>query len=113
MERDTLVKTVATNIETIMRAREMNASSLAAAAAVNPTGVYDILKGKSRSPRLDTIHKLAKALRVPVAYLFEDRSDSDVRDQIIEIFVQLPPADRQRLLQTARAWIQLEDDARP
>lgn len=105
MERDTLVQTVADNIVVMMKVRDMNASSLAAAANMNPTGVYDILKGKSRSPRIDTIHKLAKALKVPVAYLFEDRSSVDTRDQIIEIFVQMPPEEQRRLLQTARAWI--------
>lgn len=109
MERDALVKLVAANIEAVMEVRQTNAAALARDANVNPTGVYDILSGKSRNPRLDTIAKIARALRVPIAYLFEDRAEGAVRDQIIEVFVQLPPEEQRRLLQTARAWMPQDD----
>lgn len=105
MERDKLVQTVADNIQRVMKSRGMNPASLAREAKVNPTGIYDIMSGKSRSPRLDTIHKIANALNVPVSYLFEARDEADVRNEIVDVFVQLPVQEKQRLLQTALAWL--------
>lgn len=106
MERDDLVMIVARNIEATMKRREMNPASLARAASMNPTGIYDILSGKSRSPRLDTIHKIAKALNVPVYYLFEDDMARKSRDEVLEVYGQLPPEERSRLILTGRAWLQ-------
>ena len=105
MERDALVQTVAENIRALMDRRDMNASELARAAGVNPTGVYDILSGKSRSPRLDTVHKIAVALKVPVSQLFEQVGTDEARDEIVEIFLRLDPVERRRLLQAARSWL--------
>lgn len=105
MMRDTLVQTVANNIEAAMQARGINASELARKAHINPTGVYDILSGKSRSPRLDTIGKLAGALGMPVMDLLSDREAGDQRAEIARLFAQLDPQERRRLLVTARAWL--------
>lgn len=107
MERDELVKIVAQNIEATMKRREMNPSSLARAAGINPTGVYDILSEKSRSPRLDTIGKIAVALGVPVYFLFEDADAKTARDEVIELLGHLPDEDRRRLVATVQAWVQL------
>ena len=105
MERNALAQTVADNIESVMKAKGLNPSSLAREAGMNPTGVYDILKAKSQNPRLDTLGKLADALKVPLASFFEEREEGDVRTELHEVYVQLPPEERRRLLLTARAWI--------
>ena len=63
---------VAANIEAAMARRGINPAELARRAGTNSTGVYDILSGKSRSPRLDTIAKIASALSVPISALFEE-----------------------------------------
>lgn len=104
MERDQLVMMVAGNIQSIMGRKGLNPAELARVAGLNATGVYDILSGKSRSPRLDTIGKIAAALGAPVAILFEERSDAELRDQIIDAVSRLPEAERRRILLTARAW---------
>lgn len=52
-----------------MTARGFNQKSLAEAAGLNVTAVRDILIGKSRSPRGDTISKIAAALGVGAGVL--------------------------------------------
>lgn len=82
MDRDELVMLVASNIQSAMQRRGTNPAELARAAGLNATGIYDILSGKSRSPRLDTIGKIATALHVPVATLFEEKLETDLRNDI-------------------------------
>ena len=109
MERNALAQTVAGNIESAMKAKGLNASSLAREAGMNPTGVYDILKAKSQNPRLDTLGKLAEALNLPLAALFEAPEEGEVRAELNEVYVQLPPEERRRLLLTAKAWMRSPD----
>lgn len=102
---------VADNIQFVMEQRGLTAASLARKAEVNPTGIYDIISGKSKSPRLDTISKVASALNVPVVLLLERAEESALRSQIVETFQMLPTRERERLLQAARAWLPDEIDA--
>ena len=104
MDRNELTVIVAANIKGIMGQRGMTAPKLASAAKLNATAVYDILSGKSRNPRLDTVGKLAEALNVPVSLLFEERTDGELRHQIIEAVSRLTQEERVLLLQTAKAW---------
>lgn len=96
---------VARNLEALIQARDTNPAELARRAKINPTGVYDILSGKSRSPKVETLGKIAEALGVPVATLFEEANDAELRGEIVALFSQLPEVDRQRLVQIAQAWI--------
>lgn len=96
--------TVAANIGAIMDAKGETAASVARKAKINPTGVYDILSGKSRSPRIETLGKIAAALGVPVAILFEDAPNDMLQAELDALFRQLDPVERQRLVLTARAW---------
>ncbi|WP_273523531.1 adenosylcobalamin-dependent ribonucleoside-diphosphate reductase [Rhodosalinus sediminis] len=63
-------------LEVAMKAKGTNAKRLAEAAGLNATAVYDILKGKSKSPRLDTVAALAAALEVSVSHLTDGQEDS-------------------------------------
>ncbi len=54
--------TLAAEIRWRMNGRGFNQKSLARKAGLNETGVRDILQGKSRHPRHDTIEKIAGAL---------------------------------------------------
>jgi transcriptional regulator with XRE-family HTH domain len=104
MDREELSMMIAANIESAMQRKGMNPAEVARRAKINPSGVYDILSGRSRSPRLDTIHKIAQALVVPVASLFEEKRTSELRSAIIDAIEALPEGERQRILKTARAW---------
>ena len=105
MERDELVMLVARNIEAAMARKGTNAAEVARRAHMNPTAVYDILSGKSRSPKLDTLHKIAVlGLGVPVASLLVEPSDDELSQELAETLGLLSPADRQKFLTMLRAW---------
>jgi transcriptional regulator with XRE-family HTH domain len=100
--------TVARNIEALMVAKSMDAAKLARAAKINPTGVYDILSGKSRSPKIETVNKIAQGLGVPLSAIFEDRPRDQVERDLLGILSKLPAERRDLLLRTAQAWLAQE-----
>lgn len=105
MERDELVMMVARNIEAAMARKGTNPAEVARRAKINPTAVYDILSGKSRSPRLDTLHKIAvQGLNMPVSALLVEASDDELSQELSEALGLLPAADRRRFLTMLRAW---------
>lgn len=112
MSREPIITLVAKNIEAIMGRKQTNASEVARKAKINPTGVYDILSGKSRAPRLDTLHKIAlQGLGVPLSALFVENGGDDLDRELIETIGMMPASDRQRFLVMATAI--LEQTAKP
>lgn len=107
MERDNLTMLVAHNIQLLMDHLGTNPAEVARDAGLGPTGIYDILKGRSRSPRLETIVKIAEALGVPVSLLFEERGDDDVKNEILALVAAMPEDERRRALVTIRAWSEM------
>ena len=97
--------TVTANIQAIMERKNLSAPEVARRAGLNQTGVYDILSGKSRSPKIETLGKIAKALNVPVALLFEEPKETELRKEIMTLFSRLSDVEKNRLLLTAKAWI--------
>jgi len=100
--------TVAANIGAIMDAKGETAASLARRAGINPTGVYDILSGKSRSPRIETLSKIASALSVPLPILFEDAPNDMLRAELEALYDRLEDSERRRFVLSARAWVETE-----
>lgn len=105
MERDETTLNVARNIRAIMQAKKLSALALAKQANINPTGVYDILSGKSRSPKIETLGKIASALETPISRLFEDDAKAHHKEEITELFFLLSIEDRDRLMVIARALL--------
>lgn len=103
MERDAIVMLVARNIEELMARKEIKAPELARLAGLNPTGIYDILSGKSRSPRLDTLYKIAGALGVPFNALFTEAAEELIDRELSEALGMMSREDRKRFLAMARA----------
>lgn len=104
MGRDALMSTVAANIEAAMVRKGTNSSEVARRAGVGPTGVYDIVKGKSKHPRLDTLRKIAEdGLGIPVTALFVAPGAADIDHEILEAFAGMPLERRRDLLLMARA----------
>jgi transcriptional regulator with XRE-family HTH domain len=104
MERNELVMIVARNLEAAMKRKGTNASELARASGVNPTGIYDILSGKSRSPRLDTLHKIAvHGLHIPIASLLIEPSDNELEQDLVDAIGLMSGQDRRKFLAMARA----------
>ena len=89
-----------------MARKGSNPSEVARRAGLNPTGVYDILSGKSRSPRLDTLSRIAVlGLGVPLASLLAEPSEDDLSQELIETIGLLPPQERRRVLAMIRALL--------
>lgn len=104
-DRDDITRQLVENIRLLMDKRGISASRLAELAGLNPTAVYDILSGKSRNPRLDTIHKIATALTVPVYMLLEPLTAVGQRNEMMLIFELLSEEQRQMILASGRSWI--------
>ena len=84
---------LADEIRRRMEAGGFNQKSLARAAGLNETAVRDILIGKSRHPRHDTVQKIATALQCAAASLIEPgnaRSDGAGRDAYADELVFVP-----------------------
>ncbi len=64
------------NLRTLMDEQNFNARSLSLRAGLNATAVRDMLEGRSRFPRYDTVQALATALNTTPALLMSDSSTS-------------------------------------
>lgn len=104
MGRSDIAMLFAANIEAIMKLRGMDPAKLGRAAGMNRTGIYDILSGKSKNPRLDTVEKIASALNVAPSALFVDRPIDELQAQLYSVLMSLSAGERERLLITANAW---------
>lgn len=106
MERDDFVMLVARNLQAAMVRKDTNPSEVARKAGINPTGVYDIISGKSRSPRLDTLQKIAvHGLGVSLASLFTNPNDDQVTQELLETIGLMPSDDQKRILAMAHALL--------
>jgi len=80
------------NLRALMAHRGFNARSLSLTAGLNATAVRDMLEGRARFPRYDTVESLSKALSVTPAQLMGGTPDTILHtDPTLE--VQDPLAD--------------------
>jgi len=96
---------VAANIEREMKAHGLNMASLSRKAGLSETVVYDILRQRTRSPRVETITKIARALDAEAADLLKISLGKEAEDDLISTFASLGPEKRDLLLKTARSWL--------
>lgn len=61
-------------LKEIMEIRDMTAADIARATGLSETTLSAWLKGRSGDPKLSTIEKLAKALRISPDYFFESNT---------------------------------------
>ena len=98
---------IAERLEQLMVKKGTNAKKLAEAADLNPTGIYDILKGKSASPKTSTIQKIAIALEVSVAELLGEtpeviaKTDEEPQQPHGDVIYMSEPLDRPKALEGA------------
>ena len=97
------------NIRALMEARGWKASDLTRESGVNPTGVYDMLSGKTKNARMDIVEKIARAFGVPVYHMLIDPERRDIEVALLAIFEHLPAEEQQRLVLTAEAWAQANE----
>jgi transcriptional regulator with XRE-family HTH domain len=88
-----------------MDARGLKADELAAKSNLNRTAVYDIIAGRSQSPRVKTVAQIASSLSVPITDLFMTEEQLEGLAAMVRLYRQLPPLEQERLAQVARAWL--------
>ena len=88
-----------------------NQKSLARTAGLNETAVRDILKGRSRSPRIDTLEALARVLDCSVIHLTggKDAPKPQAKTDCIDVLGAVEAdVSRQGLVRPVDEWYQLE-----
>lgn len=108
MIRDDVTAVLLENLRALMAARGLNAHTLADAAGMNPTAVYDILSGKARSPKLETVAKLADALGVATTRLIEEPTENELQAELRDMFDRLKAEDQMRMLAIGRALLEAQ-----
>ncbi|MGP3699009.1 helix-turn-helix domain-containing protein [Rhodobacter sp. NSM] len=104
MDRDPISQLVAENLERLLKERDMSALALGKKCKLGRSTVYDILDGRSESPRLKTIAALADGLGVPLSDMFLTRDQLQAQSELLRAYQMLPPAEQKRLAQVAKAW---------
>lgn len=104
---------LAANIKTLMEARGLTPAALRRAAGINQSGIHDILTGRSRSPKVDTVAKIAKALGVSPADLFLEPSQLAARAKVLNLMDRMPPEMQDLFVRTAEAWVAETEDPQP
>lgn len=97
------------NLLYFLEHKNISMNELSRRAGISQTGVFDIINARARSPRLETLEKLAEALETTVADLLQDHRRGDAEREMLSAFSQLPEQDQERLLQTAQAWLHKPD----
>ncbi|WP_298436349.1 adenosylcobalamin-dependent ribonucleoside-diphosphate reductase [uncultured Jannaschia sp.] len=91
-------QTIGARIDLLIEDRKTNRTALAKAAGLGPTAIHDIIQGKSVSPKVSTIEKIAEALDVPTSYLIVGRdedADGSTTQNVVRLF---DPLDRPQQL---------------
>lgn len=104
MERTDVTQILSGNIKAQLAERGMSMVELSRLAGVNDTAVFDILRQRTRSPKLETVQKIATALGVTVTELLSNNQRTAAERKILSAFALLSEDDRRRLLATAEAW---------
>jgi transcriptional regulator with XRE-family HTH domain len=104
---------LAQNLRREMERQELSMAALSRLAGTNDTQVYDILNARTRSPRLDTVEKLATALHLSVLDLLTSGQRERAEQELLEVFRMLRSDDQQRLLEVALAWNHAKDRTSP
>ena len=86
-------KKIGQKLKKIREARNLSTSQLAKICGIHQTTISSIELGKHKSPGIDTIEQLAKALKISPLYFFEERAytifdlSDDLPDSIIDFLL--------------------------
>ncbi|MEM7523595.1 MAG: helix-turn-helix transcriptional regulator [Pseudomonadota bacterium] len=88
------------NLRALSDEKGLSLTTWAIQAGLSRTGVTDILSGRSRSPGLETLEKLAAAAGVPLSrIIFGPAHQDETREQreLVELVARLPEKMRPRI----------------
>jgi transcriptional regulator with XRE-family HTH domain len=104
MARDVVSELIADNLARLLKERGISALELGQRCSMGRSSVYDILNGRSSSPKVATVAKLASGLNVPLTELFMTPQQLEAQSQLQRVYQELPPQEQRRLMQVAQAW---------
>lgn len=105
MERDSVSKILSANIVRLMKEKDVSATILAERSNLGRTAIYDIVTGRSNSPRVKTVAQIAEVLRVPLSDLFLTEEQLEAQAEMFRAYRMLPEQEQNRLEQIAKAWL--------
>jgi transcriptional regulator with XRE-family HTH domain len=94
-----------TNLRHLLEAKQMSMNELSRRSGLGQTNVHDILSGKTQSPTLATLERIAATLDTTLVDLLQEPRPSVSKPDLFEAIAQLNDEDRNRLLLAAQAWI--------
>lgn len=104
MKRDAVSQIIAQNLTRIMAERGISALALGEKVGMGRSSVYDIVAGRSLSPKVSTVAKLADGLNVPLSDLFLTKEQLEAQSDMLKAYHRLPADEQRRLANVARAW---------
>lgn len=104
MKRDAVSQIIAQNLTRILADRGMSALALGEKVGMGRSSVYDILTGRSLSPKVSTVAKLAEGLGVPLSDMFLTQEQIEAQSEMLKAYNRLPEDEQRRLANVARAW---------
>lgn len=97
-------ETFRNNLKTVRESRGLNPDELARKAGLNRRGVRDIEEGRSQSPKLSTVFKLAEALSIDPGVLLGLGPRPTIRRELVDFLGQYDEAGQARLLGALEAF---------
>ena len=85
------------NLQAIMAERDIKAPEIARLGGVNRRMVYDILEGRSQSPKIETVFKIAAALNVHPGELLGFGPQISLHPLLADLLRQYPVDEQERL----------------
>jgi transcriptional regulator with XRE-family HTH domain len=90
------------NLQRLMSEKDINAPEVARRSGLNRRMVYDIIEGRSQSPKVETVFKIADAMGVHPGELLGFEPRVELHPALADLIQQYPP-DEQELLAKALA----------
>ncbi len=87
------------NLLRLMKERDLKAAPLSRKAGLNPRAVKDIEEGRSGSPKLSTVFKLAKALEVDPGEMLGLGPRRKIHPELAAYLEQYDESEQERILQ--------------
>lgn len=97
-------------LEELIREKGRNPREVAIRVSGNPTLIYDIIKRKTKNPKISTWEGIARELDVPVEQLLEARTPkSQIIPEVARLLRQLDPKAQARIVPHIRGLLQEQD----
>lgn len=91
------------NIQRLMAKRDINAPEVARRSGLNRRMIYDIIEGRSQSPKVETVFKIAEAIGVQPGELLGLGESFSLHPALAELILQYPADEQEQLAKALQA----------